>query len=167
MDGDFLLNRSLFVLILILSLSIHEWAHALTAHLLGDDTAKDEGRLTLDPIVHVDPIGTFLFPMLGIPIGWAIPVPVNIGNITHRMGPIFGLAVISFAGPLSNFFLWLTLKWVASFIFDPMLGQFISQISYMNLYLGLFNLLPIPPLDGHAILLGIRSLIRKLWSRPL
>src|SRR5262245_7955094 len=75
--SNWLLERVMLLVPLILSLSVHEWAHAYSAHRLGDDTARQEGRLTLNPVAHIDPIGTLLLPLLGIPFGWARPVPVN------------------------------------------------------------------------------------------
>ena len=90
-----------FLIPLILSLSVHEWAHAWAAWRLGDDTARLLGRMTLNPIAHVDPLGTLLLPMLGVPFGWAKPVPVNPLRFRNVSMPI-GMMLTAAAGPISN-----------------------------------------------------------------
>ncbi len=140
---------------LIFSIILHEMAHGWAAYLLGDRTAKRMGRLTLNPIPHIDPLGSILLPglswMLGSPVllGWAKPVPVNPGAFKH---PLSGMMWVALAGPLTNF-----LIATVGFFLLKNGGVFLSQdillgIIYMNIFLGTFNLLPIPPLDGSRIL---------------
>ncbi len=140
--------------IVIFALSIHEFAHALSAHLLGDDTAKYSGRLTLDPLAHIDPIGTLamLVAMInGIGFGWAKPVPINFNNFKNRG---LGVAITGAAGPLSNilvaflFTIPYRLNLEVPFIFQKVIYYVFS----VNLGLAAFNLLPIPPLDGSRII---------------
>jgi Zn-dependent protease len=146
--------------ILLFSAIVHEVAHGLMAEKLGDSTARDEGRITLNPIVHIDPFGSVLVPLLlltaGSPIifGSAKPVPVNFSNFKN---PKSGMALVSFAGPLANFLLAVlcavTLKIGigVNHISEPIL----IQMTIMNLVLGTFNLIPIPPLDGGKILASL------------
>lgn len=165
--------------VFILALSIHEAAHAFAASRFGDPTAKLEGRLTLNPKAHVDPIGTLLFPAIAafthFPlIGWAKPVPVNPYNLKD---PKLDHAFIAGAGPLSNLMqaaVYTTLMWMAEPFAESLiiaLQRFSSMgilnwihlVFYMiciggiliNLLLAIFNLIPIPPLDGGWILGGI------------
>jgi Zn-dependent protease len=87
---------------LILSLTVHEFAHAWSAYRLGDDTASRMGRLTLNPLAHIDPIGTVLLPLLGIPFGWARPVPINPARFRRSMRMSTGMMITAAAGPLAN-----------------------------------------------------------------
>ena len=98
MPHDLLQDRLLMLIPMILSLTVHEWAHALVAYLLGDDTAARLGRLTLNPAVHIDPIGTVLLPVLGIPFGWAKPVPTIPTNFTRRFAMRTGSMLVAIAG---------------------------------------------------------------------
>lgn len=160
MTADQLLERILWMVPLILSLSVHEWAHAWSAHLLGDDTARLQGRLSLNPAVHVDPIGTLLLPFLGIPFGWAKPVPVNPMRFTRRWSLRGGIAIVAAAGPISNvvlaavcsLLLWLVARFNPVLLDnEPWVYQFFTLMIVMNVLLALFNCLPIPPLDGSRI----------------
>ncbi len=149
------------ILTLIIAFTIHELSHAITATQLGDDTARRMGRLTLNPLAHLDPIGSLLLIFAGF--GWAKPVPVNPYNL--RMNPHVGMAVVAAAGPISNFLMALIaaipfrLGLVSPFastggpIFPSFAGFLIDFIS-INLLLMLFNLIPIAPLDGSKILAG-------------
>ncbi|HEY3079399.1 MAG TPA: site-2 protease family protein, partial [Chloroflexota bacterium] len=145
---------------LIISLSFHELAHAWTASKLGDDTAARQGRLTIDPRAHLDPLGTFMLILtviLGFGIGWAKPVPVNPWKL--RIGPRAGMAVVAIAGPIAN----LLIAFVALQLLRPLDGagtpnEFLSMIgklASLNIVLAVFNMLPIPPLDGYRVLLGV------------
>lgn len=153
-----LFERVLYIIPLLLSLSVHEWAHAYSAYLLGDDTAARMGRLTLNPLAHADPIGTFLLPLLKVPFGWAKPVPVNPANFRGvSMGA--GMAITAAAGPISNLVLAVlaTVTYGLLFRFSPSILEsgaipgLLNIIITMNVGLALFNLLPVPPLDGSRI----------------
>src|SRR5689334_23219884 len=102
LQGGSLLAGIKYLIPLILSLTVHEWAHAYSAFRLGDDTASRQGRLTLNPIPHIDPIGTILCPLLGIPFGWAKPVPVNPLRFNRGVSMRTGMMITAAAGPLSN-----------------------------------------------------------------
>jgi Zn-dependent protease len=196
---DQILQVLVAAVVLIFSLVVHENAHGVVAERFGDPTARDMGRITMNPLPHIDPIGTVLIPALGmlsgIPlIGWARPVPVNSANFRN---PIVHDSYVAAAGPLSNFMLaaagtvlfiivGLVFKHVPglnegggnSFLFFRLLCLNLIQI---NCILGIFNLIPVPPLDGHWILFrylpsrwaavlsaarpyGFLILIALLWS---
>ena len=139
-------------------LPIHELAHGLMAHLLGDDTAKREGRLSLNPFAHLNPIGTVMIFLFGI--GYANPVPINPRNFKNEKG---GMALTAFAGPLANILMGFVSVW-GFFIFTKFTGSSAigSAVAYFFLYsaqinvmLAVFNLFPIPPLDGSKILAAV------------
>ena len=137
-----------FVLILpifLISLTIHEYSHGWMAYRFGDDTAKRMGRLTLNPLSHISLIGTIIMPLVAH-FGWANPVPVNFGILTKKQ-----IFMVAAAGPMANIFLALVLA-SGFHIFRlwalPMLGNFVLMAIMFNLILAVFNLLPIPPLDG-------------------
>jgi len=143
----------LFVLpIVIVSLTIHEYAHAWMAYKYGDDTAKNLGRLTLNPLAHISLFGTIILPLL-VRFGWAKPIPVNFSILTKKQ--IFGVAV---AGPLANIMLALILT-VAFHLFRlgklPLLSDFVLLAIIINIILALFNLIPIPPLDGSRLVYAL------------
>jgi Zn-dependent protease len=154
--GD-LAYRVLLLIPMVLSLSVHEWAHAWSAYRLGDDTAKRLGRLTLNPIEHIDPLGTIILPLLGVPFGWAKPVPVNPAKFSRGVSMRTGMAITAAAGPISNFVLailgalalglWLRMPHEPSRVVQ----FFLLYMVKLNVSLGLFNLLPVPPLDGSRI----------------
>src|SRR5437660_2025585 len=166
-------NTDLYVgviqfIVLLLSLSIHESAHAWTADTLGDPTARLLGRVSLNPLVHADPIGTLLFPLIamvsGAPlIGWAKPVPVS---TRYLRDPRRDYVLIAAAGPASN----LVLAVIASIVlallpvtpqhvgeatFTVPLAHTLSQLMQLNVLLAVFNMVPIPPLDGGNVLAGL------------
>lgn len=136
---------------IILALTVHEFAHALAAYWMGDSTARQYGRLTLNPIAHIDPIG-FICLILTRRFGWAKPVPVNDFNFRDRKK---GLLFVSLAGPMSNFIVAALLALLYR-LFYSSIGQTLTgifQYAYIiNLSIGVFNLLPIPPLDGSKVL---------------
>ena len=145
------------LIILIFSVIIHEVSHGYAALFLGDRTAQDQGRLTLNPLKHIDPIGSIIFPALsmllgGFVFGWAKPVPFNPYNLRNRK---WGEAIVAIAGPASNFLIaivfGLTLRFSAALAASAAAGL-LATIVIVNLMLGTFNLIPIPPLDGSRIL---------------
>ena len=155
---QYLLANASRLVLLWLSLSVHEWAHARSAYALGDDTAKAMGRMTLDPTAHIDPVGTFLLPLLGVPFGWARPVPVNPARFRRDVSMSFGMMVTAAAGPISNFVLaglaigaWAVLLVVSPVLAYGTLGDLLQRLIELNIILGTFNLLPVPPLDGSRI----------------
>ncbi|MDE3840362.1 site-2 protease family protein [Bacillus methanolicus] len=137
---------------LIVAFTLHEFAHAYVAYKFGDPTAKNQGRLTLNPIQHLDPIGTILIFIAGF--GWARPVPVN---RFYFKNPRLAGILVSVAGPLSNLFLgtvgfivWYSLKGAG--LAPSMLQEFLNIFIPLNFVLFVFNLLPLPPLDGYRVL---------------
>lgn len=151
-------------LALIVSLVVHEYLHALTSYLLGDETAKRLGRLTLNPLAHADPIGTFLLPLLAIisnfpVIGWAKPVPFNPYNLRDQK---WGPTLVALAGPLANFGLaalfvgglHLALG-VMGLPLRNLLVLFMGYLVLINIVLGIFNFIPVPPLDGSKLLTAL------------
>jgi Zn-dependent protease len=146
--------------LMIASLSVHEFAHAATASWLGDRTAKSQGRVTLNPLAHIDPIGTIVMPLVqaltGIPtIGWARPVPVNPSRFRPGVNRRLGFAFVSFAGPLSNLLLALAAATGLGVFFNSLSDpakQLLQLAFFMNLGLFVFNLLPVPGLDGSRLL---------------
>ncbi len=130
---------------LLISLSVHEFAHAIVAGWLGDDTARRSGRLTLNPLKHLDPLGTSSLLLFGF--GWGKPVPFNPLNLRH---PRRDAGIVSVAGPLSSLLLALSLAFLLKFYPLP----YFYSLAQLNLVFGFFNLLPIHPLDGFKIVLG-------------
>lgn len=203
MNTDFLtadfLTGAVYLVSFIFSIVVHENAHGLAAERFGDPTAREMGRITMNPIPHLDPIGSILLPLVGYlgsigMIGWAKPVPVNSANLRN---PVVHNAYVAAAGPASNFLLALgaAILWIivglvfkhtpnlmesgerSLYFFNTLCGTLIG----VNCLLAVFNLLPIPPLDGHWILMrylppgprealasvgrfGFFILIALLWS---
>ena len=167
------------VLAAIFAITLHEASHGIAAWAMGDDTAKLAGRLSINPLRHIDRVGTILLPgvllvsqlllihHIAFMFGWAKPVPVNASRFKH---PRQDMALVAAAGPITNF----VLAWLAALmlpadwpqgqlsIFQDFLGMFL----FSNLVLGLFNLLPIPPLDGGRIMVGVLPLQLAIrWAR--
>lgn len=151
---------------ILLAVTFHEMAHGWVADKLGDPTARLLGRITLNPIKHLDPIGTLVFFLTHM-IGWARPVPVN---PLHFKDPVKGMMWVAIAGPVTNLFLAAVsavifrIILVSGLLFDPSISFIIKPIYMMmqasviiNIGLAVFNILPIPPLDGSKILMGLLS----------
>jgi Zn-dependent protease len=170
---------ALAVIPAILAITLHEAAHGYMALALGDDTARRAGRLSLNPLRHIDRVGTILLPGLLLifqlltfhrvlfMFGWAKPVPVSAWKFRD---PRRGMAIVAVAGPAMNFFL----AWVAALLLpasetttlNAVASQFLFYFILTNLVLGLFNLLPIPPLDGGRIAVGLLPLeLARRWAR--
>lgn len=134
-----------FALALLLAITVHEFSHAWVANYLGDPTAKKAGRVTLNPLAHLDPLGTIM--LLLVRFGWGKPVPINPNNFKN---PKLGSALTALAGPTSNFLLanLLAIIFKLGHLTGTPFGAFLVLAIYMNLVLMVFNLLPIPPLDG-------------------
>lgn len=150
----------LWIIAILVSLTVHEWAHAFAAWKLGDETARRDGRLTLNPLAHIDPLGAVLFVLVGF--GWAKPVPVDGRNFRH---PVRDSAIVAAAGPASNLVLALAALFVGQFVIVDLSGDsgiaghvtrmcalLLGSLANVNLALMAFNLLPVPPLDGSNIL---------------
>ena len=171
LESNWLLEGIKYLIPLILSLSVHEWAHAFAASRLGDDTAERMGRLTLNPISHIDPLGTLILPLLRIPFGWARPVPVNPVRFTRKISMSAGMMIVAVAGPLSN----VVLALLCALAFGVMArfgwyheaaAHFLIIGLQLNIGLAVFNMLPIPPLDGSRIADGLMPLrYRAAWER--
>ena len=140
--------------LLLYSVIFHELAHGWVAYKMGDPTAKMLGRLTLNPVKHLDPLGTLLLLIIGF--GWAKPVPVNLGNIpTDKRRK--GLILVSAAGITANIicaFIALLLLQLLAPGHDDIMYKILNLLAYINILLAAFNLIPIPPLDGSKILMG-------------
>jgi Zn-dependent protease len=177
----FLFNLALAVIPVVLAITLHEAAHGYAALALGDTTARDAGRLSLNPIRHIDRVGTIILPgfllisqLLFPPhkvffmFGWAKPVPIGAWKFKD---PRRGMALVASAGPLMNFFL----AWLAALVMpvadaptamQAVIQQFLLYFMLSNVVLGLFNLLPIPPLDGGRIAVGLLPLaLARVWAR--
>lgn len=140
---------------LLYSVILHELAHGWVAYRMGDETAKGQGRLSLNPLRHLDPVGTLMLFLFGF--GWAKPVPVSFGNLRDRRR---GLIFVSAAGVVANIllaFVALLLDQVLSPSPSGILAPILYYLAQINIMLAAFNLIPIPPLDGSKILMGFAS----------
>lgn len=155
-----LISVIILVILLLYSIILHEIAHGYTAYKLGDPTAKYSGRLTLNPIAHIDPIGTILIPTLlilshaSILFGWAKPVPINPYSFKN---PRKDMAWVGLAGPASNLCIAFLLSLIIKILPSSYLSYILTQAAIINIVLSVINLIPIPPLDGSRIVSGMLS----------
>lgn len=158
LDWSYLSNLLIKIIPALFAVSFHEFSHAFTAKQLGDNTAKEAGRLSLNPLKHIDPIGLIMLLIFGF--GWAKPVPIRSDKFKN---PKFGMAVTAFAGPFSNFILAFAVLLIL-FVFEItvqnlsryyLLLRILSATVYMSIAFGIFNLFPFPPLDGSKILFSV------------
>lgn len=174
MDLDIadLRNALLQLIIVACSLALHEWGHAVVADKLGDDTPRNQGRLTLNPLSHIDPIGTLLIPLLGAlgffgsfaMIGWAKPIQTDPSRFKHRYRDMSSVAI---AGPAMNFLLALLATIVAALMhrFHLRGEELVLLVLQINVALMVFNLLPIPPLDGSKFLMYWFNMSEETYMR--
>lgn len=142
----------LLAVLLLYSVIAHEIAHGLVALRFGDDTARNAGRLSLNPLLHIDPLGTLALFLVGF--GWAKPVPINYGKLRNSR---FALVSVSLAGCIANILIATTAIFLLQFeaVSDKyILEQVLESVARINIILGAFNLIPIPPLDGSKVLMG-------------
>ena len=157
----------------LIAITFHEFAHGFVAYKLGDNTAKNEGRPSLNPLDHLDPIGSLMLLFAGF--GWGKPVHVNPRNYTRKISMEKGEAIVSAAGPIMNFLLAIIFTFIYYAIYKFAVSQFLSStvggiimllISYtisINIGLGVFNLIPLPPLDGSKIIMPFLPYKAKEW----
>lgn len=158
LTSDVVLAR---LIVVMLGIPIHEWSHCWVASLLGDTTGEAEGRLSLNPFVHLDPLGTILILLTGF--GWGKPAPVNPYRMHKVSNPRLGMALSALAGPFSNFIQAIVLALILRFVVAPMPSS--SQVDWaikilimaisVNIGLVAFNMIPVPPLDGSRVLAGV------------
>ena len=161
------------VLALIVAITVHEFSHAWVADALDDPTARLQGRVTLNPLAHLDPLGTIMMlitVVTGLGIGWGKPVPVSPWRLKY--GPRKGEALVALAGPLSNLLtallFALPLRFLPRQVYSvPVLQIALQALVSTNIVIAMFNLLPIPPLDGHSVLIGLLSFFHGAWAQQV
>jgi Zn-dependent protease len=167
MSGSRVTQIVLYLVAVVLSISFHEFFHAWSAYQLGDSTAKRMGRLTLNPVAHFDPLGALMIVFMvinGWGLGWGKPVPVNPYNMRGNPRVSWGLTAV--AGPFSN----LLLATVAAIPFrlglplPDLAVQFVWVMVTTNIGLAVFNLIPLPPLDGFGVIQGLLATLRTRWA---
>jgi Zn-dependent protease len=164
-SSETLMTVGIYLICLILSIAVHEYCHAVAADRLGDPTPEQQGRLSLNPVVHADPVGTLLMPIVAaftsLPLlGWGRPVETQPRNYTRKMSMRGGMALVAAAGPFGNFVLALVVLVVAGAIsrtmgLDEGVNMILVTMLQLNVMLMVFNLLPLHPLDGGKILAAL------------
>jgi Zn-dependent protease len=161
LDWSYLVSMLTAVIPALICITLHEVSHGYVAHLMGDNTAKDAGRLSLNPIKHIDIMG--LLMMVIFKVGWAKPVPINMYNFKN---PKRGMAVTALAGPVSNLLIAIIFLFLYGILYLPMNAgsTFVQEIlsmvettAYLSIGLAVFNIIPIPPLDGSKVLFSVLS----------
>ncbi|MCP4164455.1 MAG: site-2 protease family protein [Chloroflexi bacterium] len=170
MNLEILYSFILSMIVLVISISIHEFSHAITAEYLGDSTPRRQGRITLNPIAHLDRVGTLMIVMsslAGFGIGWGKPVQVQPRNF--RTSPRAGMGIVAIAGPVSNLLLAIAGSAVIQLLqpTEPLITQFLLSWVVINVALMLFNLIPVFPLDGYNVFVALLDTIGQSWSRSL
>ena len=168
-----LLSLVLTLPAVIIAMTFHEYAHAFAADKLGDDTPRSQGRLTLNPLRHIEPIGFFLLLFAGF--GWGRPVEINTSRFNSKFNKSQGEAIVAFAGPFINIILAIISAFVLGLLikfrilenlkmqYAEIIILFLMQLLYINLGLGIFNLIPLPPLDGEKIFKNVIPYRLKEW----
>ena len=170
-DPVFIRDGLITFILLVACVTFHEWGHAIVADLLGDDTPRSDGRVSLNPMVHIDMIGTIVIPLVnifvfggGLPfIAWGRPVLTNPSNFRNRWRDDL---LVAFAGPAANLLFALVAILVGSFVVvaQPRLGELAKGLVVMNVGLAVFNLLPIPPLDGGSIMRRVVGMSEETYA---
>lgn len=168
-----LLSLILTLPAVIIAMTFHEYAHAFAADKLGDDTPRRQGRLTLNPLKHIEPVGFIMLLFAGF--GWGRPVQINPVRFNRNISMSKGEAIVSFAGPLINIILAILATFILGIImkfnllaniqatYAQLIIIFLMQLVYINIGLGVFNLIPLPPLDGSKILRHFLPTRAKMW----
>jgi Zn-dependent protease len=156
------------IIAVLVAIDVHECCHAWVASELGDPTARNRGRVSLNPLVHLDPLGTimiFLTAITGFGIGWGKPVPVDPYRL--RYGPMKGMGVVSLAGPAANLataaILAIPFR-AGSMVLPTFVLELLLIVAMVNIGLAIFNLIPLPPLDGYGVLMGILGSVGTPWA---
>ena len=158
---------------ILIAITFHEFAHAFAADKLGDDTPRNQGRLTLNPLAHIDPVGFALLIVAGF--GWGKPVQINPSRFKRNITMTKGEAIVSLAGPLMNFIIAIITAIIMAFMFKynwfsnvegkaySLIVIFLLELALINVSLGVFNLIPLPPLDGSKILSSVLPYNARSW----
>ena len=171
-EPEALLTLLLTVPAVLIAITFHEYAHAFAADKLGDDTPRRQGRLTLNPLKHLDPFGTLMLFFAGF--GWGKPVEIDSRNFNRNIKMSVAEAIVAAAGPIMNFVLAIVFSFIYAILWKFAYGFIVTQIGYIililvqeciviNLGLGIFNLIPLPPLDGSNIIKGILPYNVRNW----